>query len=61
MNLYIAEKGKYFTGPTGELDFEKIRAYYEFPSDDVDHFLDGDMTAAQVVIEMERRKAGDAA
>jgi hypothetical protein len=56
----IAAKVTYFTGPHGELDFEKMRAYYGFASDDVDHFLQGDMSASQVVIEMERRKAGDA-
>lgn len=60
LDPYIDEKVKYFTGPNGELDFEKIRAYYGFESEDVQHFLDGDMTAAQVVIEMEHRKAGDA-
>lgn len=57
----LAAKVKYFTGPNGELDFEKIRAYYGFASDDVDHYLEGDMTAVQVIMEMDRRKAGDAA
>ncbi len=56
----LEAKVKYFTGQNGELDFEKIAAYYGFASEDADHFLQGDMTAAEVIIEMDRRLAGNA-
>ena len=55
---YIRAKVKYFTGARGELDFEKMAAYYGLRSADEGAFLEGALSARGVVVAMEWRCRG---